>query len=345
MVKRKRGDFNAGFTVWNYTVMGSLAVGLCALLLISVGAMWHWVVEGQRFASPYYTYSANGYYQPTSAPPQIGMLDSNIQVTANLATILPEGATLMLSTTSGDLLGNEPNSVWFNNTSLHGEDINVAPDGKTLAYIRSNKLYIYQNDSEHVVPIDGEAMMPAWDVSGKRVAFVIREAVGDTVYRVALRDLQPERLLTVSEIAAPPLTNPATGRLLIVEKLGVKNTSFYTIDANCATQSACEQSRRDIATIKYTVNWADYHPNAATIVFSDMDDGNLYLLFTGSGIVQEINVLKDRGYKRRPAFSNDGTWLAYTNVTDGNKLYLFEMTHGAIRPVPLSNVASVDWGN
>src|SRR5258706_7444727 len=180
-------------------------------------------------------------------------------VNVKLSEVLPEGAQLVLSNANGEIFANEPNAPQFTSLNLRGDDLTVAPDGKTLAYTRGGKLFVYRDGKEQIAPVAGNPIMPAWDMTGEILAFVIHDSVGDTVYRVSTKTQEVSRLLTVSQIVAPPLTNPATGRLLIVEKVDTSKTDFYTIDPNCATQGACIASRREVATVAHAVNWADYH--------------------------------------------------------------------------------------
>ncbi|MEP7285543.1 MAG: hypothetical protein ABI947_07225 [Chloroflexota bacterium] len=336
MYKRKRGEYIAGVSLFNTIWLSLIGVGLCLLMLISVGAMWQWVTEEHFSAPPIPTVRA-------VQRPAVGPVATSVPVNPNVSLLLPEGARLILSSANGDIFANEANGTAFVKSLLHGSEVTVAPDGRTLAYTRSGGLYIYRAGREETVSISGNIIMPAWNATGDGLAFVLREANGDSVYRVPLDSLQPVHLLTVPEIVAPPLTNPATGRLLIVEKLGAKQTIFYTIDPDCTTQIDCAKSRRDVAMVNRAVNWASYHPNAASLVFSDLDDGNLYLLLTGSGDVQPV--VMDSGYKRRPTFNKDGSWLAYVNVTDGGKLYVFRISDKHIYSIPFGSIASLSWVN
>jgi Tol biopolymer transport system component len=203
-------------------------------------------------------------------------------------------------------------------------------------------LIVYREGKERMISVPGAAMMPAWSADGEWLAVVSREADTDVVYRVNVATMQPSRVLSVPEIAAPPLSNPATGRLLIAERVGLKQTAFYTVDPACAAQSAqggCKASRKDIATVDHAVNWASYHPSATRITFSARDDGGLYLLNTANGDITPL--VNDGHIKRRPAFSRDGAWLAY--VADGDQLYVLHLEDMVSQMVALSKVASVDW--
>jgi Tol biopolymer transport system component len=262
-----------------------------------------------------------------------------LQPHVSVSSSILEGLHLLVGMSSGDIVTSRASQ--FAPTGLHGDDFAVAPDGETLAYVHKQQLSIYVRGREATVRISGQIRMPAWNADSTYLAFILHQVSGDSVYRVSRSTLEPERLLTIPEVVAPPLSGPATGRLLIVERLGEQRTAFYTIDPDCRSLLSCEKSRQDIATVSYGVNWADYHPNAASIVFSTGDNPNLFLLMAGIGKVQTL--LADDNAKRRPMFSPDGNWLAYINVSNSDKIYLLRLKDGRVYPLDLLNVKSVAW--
>src|SRR5262249_39136678 len=147
--------------------------------------------------------------------------------------IRPDEARFVLGTTDGEILTSANGSA-PRPTGLKGTDIAVAPDGQTLAYLRDGALYLYRDGGEKPLIVSGavagKITMPAWSSDGQSLAFVSAEAGGDSVYRLRLDTLKPSRLLTIPDAAAPPIFSPATGRLLIAERLDAHSTAFYTID-------------------------------------------------------------------------------------------------------------------
>jgi hypothetical protein len=339
---RKRKNSETGLD--EYSVRGgkiALAIGITLLVAVSVvGGGWLLSQRptGGPWLSPTYTYPTRPY-NPT---PYQGSPATSVPPTTLSPLTMPVGeARLVFGMTSGEILTNA-DGEGIRTTGLYGSDPVLASDGHTLAYLRGKQLIVYRGGKEQIVNAPGAAMMPAWSADGEWLAFVSREAAYDAVYRVDVETLHLSRVLSVPEIAAPPLSSPATGRLLIVERVGTKQTAFYSVDPACAAQVAqggCKASRKDITTVDRTVSWASYHPSATRIVFSDRDDGNLYLLNTANGDVTPL--VSDGHTKRRPVFSKDGAWLAY--VADGGQLYALRLEDGVAQVVRLNQVASVDW--
>jgi hypothetical protein len=340
MRKRKNSETGLdGYSVRSGKI--ALAIGITLLTVVSIGGGWLLFSQRPmvgplfppRYASPTRSYYPTPYLRSQAA--------STKTSTPSPVTMSARDARLVMGMTSGEILTNL-DGAGTRSTGLRGSDPVLAPDGRTLAYLRDKQLIVYHDGQEQIVNVPGAAMMPAWSVDGQWLAFVSRETDYDVVYRVDLASLQRSRVLSVPEIAAPPLSNPATDRLLIVERVGAKKTAFYTVDPMCAAQVAqggCKASRKDIATADHSVNWASYHPSATRIAFSDRDDGGLYLLNTANGDITPL--VEDGQIKRRPAFSKDGAWLAY--VSEGGQLYALHLEDMVSQTVALGQVASVDW--
>lgn len=309
-----------------------IVVGLLALITFSVGGTWLWATTPKGNVMPT-TLNLNTYNTPYPLhPTQVPALSVKIDTFPT--------QRLVIGATDGGIMTDDGSALLPMN--VQGSDPSLAADGKTLAYVRDHQLYLYQNGKEQLIKVPGNGVLPSWNADGSALWFVSRQSSGDTIYRLRLKDMQLFSLLTVPQLVAPPLSNPATGRILIVEKLDGPKTAFYTIDPLCATPGMCFATRKDIGTVDHEVSWADYDPNATQIVFSSRTDGNIYLLATATGKVTPL--VTDTIYKRHPVFSIDGKWLAYLSQAD--QLYLLRLDNSSENNVPIPwiyNVLSVQW--
>jgi hypothetical protein len=253
---------------------------------------------------------------------------------------LPAGGTVVYSANNGssDKIG-IIDGDGVRPMNIEGADVAAAPDGGALAYVREGRLYLYQNDKEIRIDVPGTPRMPAWNADGTALAFVVHTDNQDTVYRLRRDRTEALPVLSVRELAAPPLSSPSSNRLLIAERIEANRTAFYTVDALCATPAACQANREDIASVPYAVSWAAYHPSGTFIAFTEYAHGGLYALQTGSKEITPL--IGDKGYRRRVTFGSDPGKLIYI---DGNlSLYLFDLVNHTLVWLYPTNVTSVSW--
>ncbi len=240
-----------------------------------------------------------------------------------------------------------------------------------LAYVRNGFLYLHLDHHYDALPVnerpktpyfpilelddpgDFSLLLPAWNLDGSRLYFVMRErGVGDRVYRLErpqmnpnAENTEPTLIYAGLTLMAPPITNPATGRILLVEYVQDGLTRFTTIASDCNNPVTCSASQREVATIPASVSWAHYHPSATLIVYSDYRTGDIHLLQPSSGETQTL--ISDGRQKIRPTFSPDGRRLAY--LADG-RLYVVKVNEDlTVSPLKVSegdlNIQSFTWWN
>lgn len=362
-MKRKNGiaeSFLDEFAPSERLQLGILLVGVCLILALTIGGLWQWWMNvSDRLVHDSGLSTGKGtpplYVAPTmpallrTQPPAVALADPGF-APPGTRVVSWGGGRISLSD------GDEMRSL-----GIRGTDVVIAPQRganadahSDLAYVRDDQLFWLHDGREEVIPTGGKAMMPAWNADGSALLFVSRDAMDDNIQRIEFSaDRQTyvvRRMLAVPALAAPPLSHPATGRVLVAEwRAGLpgqtEETIFATIDSTCATQAACERSRTVFATVPYAVNWADYHPGATMLAFSTVDGEGLYLLSTGSGKVQRIDgAMMDA---RRPTFDTDGKYLIYLDAA--GESFVTPLTAPAKRWRLMSaangNIASIDWVN
>lgn len=311
--------------------------GLLLLLLATLTGTGHWLRNGPVEPTP--GLLAPVLSTPSRAEATRAPIRTSRPASGAAEAPLPTDALLVVSNAAGELLGNRGGS--FGALAHQGVDVAAAPISGALAYRHEERLYVLQGTVEQQIGLPGQ--MPAWSADGRTLTFVTPEAGSYAVYRVALgatpdAPLRPARLMAVAQIVAPALISPATERFLIVERLTSRQTAFYTIDPYCMGDAACRATRQDIGTVNYAVTWADYHPSATAIVFSE-SGGGLYLLSTATGETQPLETRVR--FAHRPAFSPEGNRLAFLGAS--GQPYVFDLSSQALSVASITGVQSLDW--
>lgn len=268
--------------------------------------------------------------QTTQPPAQVAPV--------NLGVPRARDARLVLSNMQGEILRSDA-GYWFTSTGLSGNDVTARLD--MLAFTSSSTLTIRHGKGSQSVDFGPMFTLSraTWSPDAKVLAVVATHRGGDAVYRVDMETFRKTLLLDGLNIGAPPIYNPATGRILIVERTGLRMTTLSTIAPHCDGPDSCRATRRALATVSQRIEWADYHPNATVIVFSDADDGDLYLLATATGSVSPL--LSDSTFKRRPAFSPDGRRVAY--LGGDQRVYILQLDDMTLQVVEEASILALDW--
>lgn len=349
MYTRKRKNDERYEPNWGERFIFSvIGLGLMLIAAFSIGSLWWWD-QRPAFSDPITGEADHGNgkvnpqprvpVRPTLAP---HVLPRQVQ--------MPSAGSLVLAQTNGSLALHVDGEV--RPLGVQGRDAVLAPDGsRRVAYVRDARLYLFHDGTEQAIEVEAaaggaaEAVMPAWNADGSALLFVMRGAAGDSLHRLSFTPDRAghalRRLLTVPRLVTPPITNPATGRILIAEPTAPAGTTFATIDPNCANHAACISSRHVFATVAAAINWADYHPSTTHLAVSAGGDGRLYLLSTATGRMEPVPGA-ERG-KQRPTFDTTGQYLAYTGSS--GQLYVTPLANLAEQWLWRTDVYSVDWAN
>lgn len=297
---------------------GLIVCGLLVVIGLSIGSVIRYALyQPARAANPANSVRVSPTRQPVA-----------IRYSPPTGMPLADDVRLAVSANSGEIHLNT--SGLFRPLGIQGSEI--AASGGSLAYLRGNQLYLYREGTEKHVAIPGFARLLAWSADGRWLAVVGREADSETVYRVDTRSLQAVPLLAVPQISGPPVSDPATGHILIAQPTADGKTRLYAVDPDHPTK------HKDIATVAYRVQWITYHPSATAIAFDDSDTGGIYLLYPATGKIEPLPLVPGA---RRPEFSPDGTQLAF--LDDYGQLYVYSFVDSTTRIAPFSRVTAADW--
>lgn len=302
MTKRKNDEL---FPLWgtaDWLYIGFLVAGMALLSVISVSATWNWMAQGRWWIGQGRDTTAPVPTQPiiAAAPLQMVPRDSVAFAALEQAPYVWVGVRddAHLSTKSG-----------YHAFNMPADAVALSPDGYTLAVLHNGGVSIRLPDRTiHAIAAPSARHM-AWDLSGARLYI----ATHDSLYRydVAASQLQP--VLHGVALVAPPVSNPATGRILIAE-INADQTTLRSMDARCATPQCAENSFRLIASVPFFVTWADYHPSATAILLTAAGSPHLILLRTGNGQVETLTTAHP--FPRQAMFSPNGQFLAYVDQQD-----------------------------
>ena len=324
MNKRKNDEIH----ILNPIGMVLLALGLIALIAISVFALWnyfrHPVNSGPAVRS-----------EPTTGDPMAIAIDAN----KHLPTVtIPDNARLMLSTRAGEILTFD--GANFSATGLHGNEVSVAPDGKRFVYWRGPNLFLYHDGEEdkfNLTAQEGVLGRFTWSADGGTLLFVV-SGLDFYVNRVRLADsvesAHPQQMASFSALDGPAIIEPKTGLVLVALNGGPNKTTLYSLNLFCPIDD-CMSSLKQLGTIPFNVNWITYQKDS--IAFSE-DVGNIYQFALETGELTPL--VMNSEHKTRPTFSPDGQHLAYLGAQ--HQLVILRMSDKQIESVAGYDIAALN---
>ncbi len=228
----------------------------------------------------------------------------------------------------------------FEPTGLKGDDVSAAPDRKTLAYFRGDRMWIYQDGAEASFNLIGPTQSnPIWSQDVQMMIFDTITERGTEIIRsgIGTRLIDGVNSATrMSNVFVPPIFDPMTGNLLLAVSQTGKKTEFTTVDPLCV-EDECQQTR-SLGTVPYEVTSISFLPDGSAIAFSEKS-GNIYLFSISTGNVSPLIVNKT--HKSRIAVSGDGSRIAY--LDDLQQLYILNLKDKSIKSYSGLKVQNMNW--
>lgn len=352
--KRKNDDNHLLWIAQTWIERVLIITGAVTFIAFALGCLalivWPSLRRPSLQTLPAVVYKPSPMPNATVIPNQMLTVAPSITPWHPFTTSAPVNERLIFITRDDSAVSNAftPDDGTFKRTAFMGNAFIFSPDRHWLAQTSNGWIrFLHLNSADNAanvhgftIAVQGNGLMPAWNIDSSSLAFVSREQSGDVIYLVKVSSDQPQliRLMTVPRLLAPPLFHPATGRILITEGVGSK-TALYTIDPNCTSQSDCAASRQDIGIIDYYVNWATFYPDATSILIES--SGQFYLVATADAHVTPF--ITDGVPKHHPAFNKDGSKLAYVGY-DG-ELYIVRVSDKSVLSVSFNDVVSVEWAD
>lgn len=358
MRKRKTDlypDETIPLSLWERVGGFALIGGMIGLLVIAGFATASWL-SGRAAPAPEPTVVApvtnriNVPLVPTTNARTEGEAIFQAPLPASIAAMGAADATLWLITQPADQTRLTPDAPY-----TAGDQVSVSPDGTRIAFVDWNdpKTLIIQvahdqkNQPEsgtnlHSWAFDHSILFWAWDAEGK--AFEVAttsEDEGVILYRAEIDSMTAHLQLILNGISAPPISDPATNRVLIVQPNpdNSAETILFTISSKCLYHSACLKSAQEIARVPFQVHWADYHPSATGLILASVN-GELYALNLGNKSLSRYDLPQGAF---RPMISPDGRYVGY--IEGDRSLMLIDLkTDGVYRMFAQDfAVSSFDW--
>jgi Tol biopolymer transport system component len=218
----------------------------------------------------------------------------------------------------------------------------VSPDGKTLAFIRSNA-----SDAEnlYLMPIEGgaprwlaaDADSGAWVPDGREIVF---SSAGGRLFRIPVAGGTPRAVTYSAERAYAPAVARRGGRLAFV--VGEETDSLWRVDLTRTIPPAVGQPVRVGNTS--SGQWGpSYSPDGSKIAFSS--DRSLYGELwvddaQGRGAVQLTKLESSNSSSSR--WSPDGSWIAFDSRPSGNEnIYVVRADGGKPRRITTNSAENV----
>jgi Tol biopolymer transport system component len=238
-----------------------------------------------------------------------------------------------------------------------------SPDGTRIAFTRENDIWVMNADGSGQKAIsgpEGPDSQPAWSPDGGQIVYVSNQNTpggGTTGFELFVRNADgsgASRRLTdtpnnVSSRA--PAWSPAGDRIAY-ESNADGTYEIYTIDAGATAGFGTRRSANELGVHYQNPSWS---PDAASIAFERgtgtmVDEPTKEIWTVRADGSDPVRLTNNGVYDVQPAYSPDGTRIAYETREDGDReVYVRPATAGGAAANVTNTAAGVtdeqpDWG-
>jgi len=271
----------------------------------------------------------------------------------------PGAAGTEIYTANAD--GSDPRRLTVN--TVADTDPAYSPDGSKIAFTRSNDIWVMNADGSAQVPItgtEGPDSDPAWSPDGTQIVYVSNHTAtgggttGPELFVTTAAGPGPQRLVTDTPNNAASLA-PAwssAGDQIAYQSNADGSFEIYTIDADARGSFGTRLSANEVGQGYQNPSWS---PDALRIAFERGSGTNVgdatkeiwTMSATGSDPVRLTN---NNSYDAQPAYSPDGTLIAYETNEDGDLEVFTRPASPGGAPANITNTAvgltdqAPDWG-
>ncbi|TCS93147.1 TolB family protein [Hazenella coriacea] len=210
---------------------------------------------------------------------------------------------------------------------LDGNYVDVSPDGKKLAFIKEDSLYISQVDGKNLVRLTNNQFpvydaSPRWSPNSKKIVFSRSDG---NIYTIQVDSKKITNLTKTDEtiINSEPDWSP-DGSKIIFHSNRTDRSHLYVMNANGSNVKQLTGLHNDESS-EYS---AHFSPNGKKIIFGRAGHGNADIYIMNADGSSQINLTKDFDQAvATPIWSPDGKKILYTinNPEDSSNSSLYTM--------------------